>query len=379
MCKNLVASLLQLNFLQKLFHKMTLETFKVKNAGKTANITLHLLFWGVLIILLLFRDYQYYDRFKSYSMGYMLLGSFTHLAVVMTMFYVNYKYIVARHFRARRFKKFALYIFLLWMVGIVCLLVDSYLWYAGLNFTMGDKHRPWTTKIWTNRIIGATFISFFYLWSSTQIRIMIDWFRSAEVQKELENQRLKAELSMLKLQVSPHFLFNTLNNIYALAFQQRPQAPEAILKLSDIMRYMLYEANAEKVSLQKEITYIQNFIDLNKLRLRHTEVHFNLCGDYIGKQIAPMLLLPLVENAFKYGVSAKNPSVIDIDLKVADNQLIFSTQNQIFQQNSVKRPEEGGIGLNNTRKRLEFMYPGQYEFDTVADNGVYYTLLKVRL
>lgn len=356
-----------------------LETFKVKNAGKTANVTLHLLFWGVLIILLLFRDYQYYDRFKNYSMGYMLLGSFTHLMVVMIVFYVNYRYIVTRYIRVRKFKKFAFYIVLLWMVSVTLLLLDSYLWYAGLDFTLGEKRRPWTKRIWTNRTIWATFVSFFYLWSSTQIRIMIDWFRSAEVQKELENQRLKAELSMLKLQISPHFLFNTLNNIYSLAFQQRPQTPEAILKLSDIMRYMLYEANAEKVSLQKEITYIQNFIDLHKLRLRYTKIHFNLSGDYVGKQVAPMLLLPLVENAFKYGVSAKESSSIDIELKVEGNQLIFITKNQIFQQNNVNRPEEGGIGLSNTRKRLEFLYPEQYEFEAYANEGVYHALLKVNL
>ena len=340
---------------------------------------MHLLFWGILIFILMWRDYQMYDRAKSYGLGYMLLGSGTHLLVVMSLFYINYRYVVSRYFKARRFKKFAVYILLLWVTGIVLILLDSYLWYEGIDFTRGGKHRPWTREVWQNRIVGVTFISFFYLWSSTQIRIMIDWFRSAEVRKDLENQRLKAELSMLKLQISPHFLFNTLNNIYSLAFQQRPQAPEAILKLSDIMRYMLYEANAEKVSLQKEITYIQNFIDLHRLRLRHTEIHFNLSGGYIGKQITPMLLLPLVENAVKYGVSAKEASVIDIYLKVENNQLVFRTSNKVFKQNGVQRPEEGGIGLRNTRKRLDFLYPGQHHFEAKAENNIFIAELMIEL
>lgn len=374
-----------------------MRTIKINNTGKIANITLHLLFWGILIFMLIFRDFQLHARAKNYSIAYMLLGSVTHLMLVMSLFYLNYIIITPKYFRTRRFKKFALYIILVWIVGILLMTLDSYLWYWGIDFTLGDKRRPWSGRRLYNRLIGNTFISFFYLWSSTQIRIMLDWFRNAEIQKDLENQnlkaeltmlklqndleneKLKAELAMLKLQVSPHFLFNTLNNIYSLAFQQRPQAPEAILKLSDIMRYMLYETNAEKVPLQKEITYIQNFIDLHKLRLRNTEVRFNLSGAYEGKQIAPMMLLPLVENAFKYGVSAKEHSAICFDLKVNDNQLIFNTENHVFQQKIPKRPEERPIGLRNTRKRLEFLYPQQHHFETKSENNVFWTQLEIDL
>lgn len=356
-----------------------MRTIKINNTGKIANITLHLLFWSILIFMLMYRDFQVHSRFKNYSIAYMALGTATSLMIVVSLFYVNYIFITPRFFRTRQFKKFALYILVIWALSIVILTFDSYLWHWGLDFKLGDKERPWNARVWRSRFISFTFISFFYLWSSTQVRIMLDWFRNAEVQKDLENQRLKAELSMLKLQVSPHFLFNTLNNIYSLAFQQRPQAPEAILKLSEIMRYMLYEANVDKVSLQREITHIQNFIDLHKLRLRKTEVMFNLSGDYQGKQIAPMLMLPLVENAFKYGVSTKEAANICFDLNVVDNRLIFKTENRIFKQKEPTRKEEGGIGLRNTRKRLDFLYPGKHQFGTRTENGTFWAELEVEL
>ena len=358
---------------------MNLKKIKVYKTSKTAKITLHLLFWAILMFISFYRDYRIYLYAKSYSLGYAIWGTSTHLTIAFTLFYVNDRYIASRYFKTRQFKKFAFYIVLLWALGVFLMTLDSYLWLKELNFTLGKRHRPWTIEELKRHLWGGTFVVFFYLWSSTQIRIMIDWFRNVEIQKDLENQRLTAELSMLKLQVSPHFLFNTLNNIYSLAFQQRPQAPEAILKLSDIMRYMLYEANAEKVSLQKEITYVENFIDLQKLRLRHTEVRFNISGNYRGKQITPMLLLPLVENSFKYGVSAKEPSVISIDLSVEDNCLIFTTENKVFQQKAPKRPEEGGIGLSNTRKRLEFMYPKKHQFKAEAEGDMFLTRLEIEL
>jgi len=356
-----------------------LRVIRINNTGKIANLALHFLFWGILIFMLLFRDFQLHSRAKNYSIAYMFLGTITHLMIVLALFYFNYFNITPRFFRTRRFKKFILYILLVWILGVIIMTLDSYLWHMGLDFKLGDRERPWTARSWRNRSISSLFVVFFYLWSSTQVRIMLDWFRNAEIQKDLENQRLKAELSMLKLQVSPHFLFNTLNNIYSLAFQQRPQAPEAILKLSEIMRYMLYETNVDKVSLQREITHIQNFIALHELRLRKTEVLFNIEGDYHGRQIAPMLMLPLVENAFKYGVSAKEATNICFDLRVEDNKLIFRTENRIFKQTEPTRQEEGGIGLRNTRKRLDFLYPNKHQFATRSKNGTFWAELEVEL
>lgn len=356
-----------------------LRVIKIKNTGNIANLALHLLFWGILIFMLLFRDFQLHSRAKNYGYAYMFLGFATHMLLVLGLFYFNYFSITPKYFRTRRFKKFALYILLVWILGIVVMSLDSYLWHWGLDFKLGKRDRPWTNRIWGNKLIASTFVVFFYLWSSTQIRIMLDWFRNAEVQKDLENQKLKAELSMLKLQISPHFLFNTLNNIYSLAFQQRAQAPEAILKLSEIMRYMLYETNADQVSLQREITHIENFITLHKLRLRKTEVLFHIEGDYQGKQIAPMLMLPLVENAFKYGVSTKEATNICFNLSVVDNKLSFRTENRIFKQMEPTRQEEGGIGLRNTRKRLDFLYPDKHQFATRSKNGVFVAELEVAL
>jgi two-component system LytT family sensor kinase len=197
---------------------------------------------------------------------------------------------------------------------------------------------------------------------STGIKVINQWLKSEQQAKEIATEKLKAELSFLKAQINPHFLFNTLNNIYALASAQSDQTAPAVMKLSSIMRYVLTEARNDLVPLQKEILFTSHYIELQKMRLTDkTSIDFTINGDPLGREIAPLLLLPFVENAFKYGISTRECSPIRILLDIKKESLYFSISNQKHFNTMLKMADNTGIGISNTRRRLELLYPGRYE------------------
>jgi two-component system, LytTR family, sensor kinase len=204
------------------------------------------------------------------------------------------------------------------------------------------------------------------------IKFAIDWFDTQKLKAELASQTQLSELALLRSQVNPHFLFNTLNNIYSLVCKKSPDAPEAIMKLSSIMRYMLYDANTDIVLLEKEIEYLESFIELQKLRIRHNDfVELRIEGDIGKKVIAPMLLIPFVENAFKHGSKTGSMPGIRIHL-IADPDLIkFEVINQQKKNYVGQKDSIGGIGLQNIRRRLEILYPGKYSLESETDNDLY--------
>jgi len=192
-------------------------------------------------------------------------------------------------------------------------------------------------------------------------RLLLSWFQQEKIRVELQNQKLRAELSFLRMQVNPHFLFNALNNIYSLSvIENTKRTSNSILKLSELMRYMLYEKeDAEnKVSLDKEVHHINSYIDLEKLR--HQDdiyVNFSIEGNTDGKRVAPLLLFPLIENAFKHGIITDREKPLNIELKIVDGQMNFSIDNFI---NYYQKDKVGGIGVQNVKKRLDLLYGGKY-------------------
>lgn len=189
---------------------------------------------------------------------------------------------------------------------------------------------------------------------------MQQW-RDAERKKDLiEAEKANTELSFLKSQVNPHFFFNTLNNIYSLAVVNSEKTAPAVMKLSHIMRYILTETQTEQVPLEKEIDFIKNFIDLQLVRLTDkVNVKFSIDGNIANKQIAPLLFIPFIENAFKYGVSTKENSEIEILLSVVNNQILFHVSNTIVHAENLYNGTTG-IGINNVKRRLELSYPKQH-------------------
>ncbi|MCE7995295.1 MAG: histidine kinase [Roseivirga sp.] len=217
-----------------------------------------------------------------------------------------------------------------------------------------------TTQFWP--AYGVRGLSCLFVISMAGMgKFTFDWFKNARIRRELENQNLTSELAFLKSQINPHFLFNTLNNIHTLAYKKSDGAPEAIMKLSDLMRYMLYESDTEVVPLDTEIAHLKSFIGLQALRFKTRNiVQLDISGDTASKMIAPLLLLPFVENAFKHGYNLKKEGAIVINLN-ADDDIQFSVENeQVPRGMATQKDEAGGIGLENINRRLELIYKADY-------------------
>ena len=219
--------------------------------------------------------------------------------------------------------------------------------------------------------LSTLFTSLIFLFLSAVLKFTVDWFLNERIQRDLENQRLSAELSFLKSQINPHFLFNSLNSIYSLAYQRSETTPEAILKLSEIMRYMLYECNDNKVDLAKELQYLQNYIDLQKIRFSNKAfIDFKVAGEVEYQQIVPLLLIAFIENAFKHGVANNPLTPIRLLIDLEELHLHFYMQNKKHNNN---RDASGGIGLSNVKRRLDLLYKGKYNLD-IRDEADTYTV-----
>jgi len=209
------------------------------------------------------------------------------------------------------------------------------------------------------------------------IRFMINWFESQKLKNELINQRQASELALLRSQVNPHFLFNTLNNIYALVYRKSDDAPAAVMKLSSIMRYMLYDATSDTVPLDKEIEYLKSFIELQSLRIKHTNfISLGIKGNTEGCTIAPMMLIPFVENAFKHGSKTHQPGIW-ITLQAGDDSIRFEVINYLRKTADDTDNQASGIGLANIRRRLELLYPGKYRLDIGNDGDKFRVNLEI--
>jgi two-component system LytT family sensor kinase len=206
-------------------------------------------------------------------------------------------------------------------------------------------------------------MTLFMIGISTSITMIRKWQEDKQSRESLEKEKIGSELSFLKAQINPHFFFNTLNNIYALTHVDVEKSRKALHKLSRMMRYLLYETQSGSTPLSKEVSFIVDYIELMKIRLNEsTTVVFKEPVLHNDPLIAPMLFLPYIENAFKYGVSTTEPSVISIRLDIQDGTLDMIIQNSVFNRTEITADEYGGIGLTNTKRRLELLYPGKHVF-----------------
>jgi two-component system, LytTR family, sensor kinase len=207
---------------------------------------------------------------------------------------------------------------------------------------------------------------------SVLLRLAIDWYEAQKLKAELITRNQASELALLRSQVNPHFLFNTLNNIYSLVYKKSDDAPEAVMKLSSIMRYMLYDATSDQVLLEKEIEYLKSFIELQKLRLREQDfVEMNIHGTVNGRTIAPMLLIAFVENAFKHASKTSPKPGIRINLFIDPDQTRFIVTNYIRKSSDAAADPTGGIGLHNIQRRLDLLYPGKHSLVITEDQDLF--------
>lgn len=235
-----------------------------------------------------------------------------------------------------------------------------------------------TSRFWTAYVLRVLSCLFVVMMAGIG-KFTFDWFKNLRIRRELENQNLTSELAFLKSQINPHFLFNTLNNIHTLAYKKADRAPEAIMKLSELMRYMIYDSNTDLVPLKKELQYLQSFIDLQELRFKAKGiVSFKVEGDVSEKHIAPLILFPFVENTFKHGTQLNSADAIQISLNIG-NDLVYEVRNGIGRSNdSQQKDDVGGIGLWNIRRRLELIYPSGFDLEVVETSQHFNIKLTIR-
>ena len=283
----------------------------------------------------------------------------------VSLFYLNIKLLVPRLlFRNKVVWFVATTLAVVLALLLLSQIVDSWL---NLPELMHKAFNPGETEVAPTHkhksginpvIILATLL---VLGISTTLSVVQKWQKDEVIRQSLERQKISTELSLLKAQINPHFFFNTLHSIYALTMLNVETAREALHTLSRMMRYVLYETQSGTTLLSKEIEFLEDYINLMKLRLTEkVTVNFDKPASVREVQVAPMLLLPFVENAFKHGVSALLPSDIHITIRQQDHTLQMEVRNTVLPEKRVVLEESNGIGLANTRRRLDLLYPGRY-------------------
>jgi LytS/YehU family sensor histidine kinase len=234
-----------------------------------------------------------------------------------------------------------------------------------------------------SRLIGTLSYNFFstlwYLALMLALKLSLDWYRQQLIIQKITVERLHAEVDFLRAQVNPHFLFNVLNNLYALTLKRSELAPDVVLKLSEMMEYMLYDSMDEKVLLEKEVCYLKNYIELERLRFSgESAICLTVNAVFDGQEIAPLLLLPVVENAFKHGLSTQSKIswlTVNIELNQSTLKLVVENAKQPFLVSKSK----GGIGLGNLRKRLELLYPSRHQLEFEDKKDTFLVRLVIEL
>ncbi len=289
-------------------------------------------------------------------------------AVLISFFYFNSLVLIPRLFYK---KKYAPYCFAV-IICFACFVVQG-----GLLRTYFSPDVFFTFR---RHLFFSVFIFMFILACSIAYKTIRDKIISDKITQEKENEFLKTELSLLRSQVSPHFMFNVLNNMVALARKQSDQLEPSLIKLSSLMRYMLYETEEEKVSLEKETEYLQSYIDLQQQRFGK-KVTINVAMKPTDKMyfIEPMLLIPFVENAFKHGTGMIDHAQIDIELSAEKNILQFKVRNKYNPSSEEIKDKASGIGLVNVQRRLELLYSGDHRLTINRDGHLFTVSLQIHL
>ncbi len=336
---------------------------------------LHIGYWFVFLILSMMMTYALSSNEDlSNDVTEEVLAAalfFIILLPAIITFYTFYLVLFPRYFRQKQIG----YAFLL---GVVISIGTTSL---GFGFMSGFLY-PQCAKDMNipEAITFVTIASFFSLVGGTiafVIKGFSTWFEEVKLKEALQDKNHAMELALVKSQLDPHFLFNTINNIDVLILKDAAEASDYLNRLSDIMRFMLYETKTEEILLSKEVNYIRKYIDLQKIRTANTTyVDFQLSGDVNGRKIAPMLFIPFIENAFKHTLNKKTEDAIRIHIRVEKDQIHMSCINRLEKHRRLKT-EDGGLGNELIRKRLELLYPNRHQLDTQQNEAEYQVQLTI--
>ena len=341
--------------------------------------THHIAFWVVnFLFFFIIANSNPDNTSKPWQNSVMIL---LILASFLPAVYFNISYLIPKYFFMRRYLRYAALAILTALLTIPILFYSGVLidlWIEKISFeeSMSSFEEKWfTIAVWSFFNVAL------YMTLTGGLKFAKHWYNQQQKTRELENRNLQSELKFLKSQVNPHFLFNTLNNLYSLTLKKDDRAPETVLKLSELMRYMLYECNERRVPLDKEINCIRNYIDLERIRQGDkTKIDFDLEGHVNGHMIAPLLFIPFLENSFKHGVNSQiREGWVDIKLNVDDDRLDFSVVNGKGMHRPISDKKSGGIGLENVKRRLNLSYPDKHKFKIIEDDTSFRIDLKLFL
>ncbi len=337
------------------------------------RLVYHAIFWLALYvfnIVYLAHIINYTYAFYSYTirLPFLILFSYCHIHFFLPRFLLNKQYTTY-------------FLTLLVSVPIMAILIQAIFdslytfQYCPLDYAHKAVFNAPNT---VEKMVSIVMI----MGLTTGIKLSKDWINHKQKIEDIEKQNLKNELDFLKTQIQPHFFFNTLNNLYSLTIKKSDLAPEIVLKLSDLMGYMLYECDAQKISLMKEITHIQNYLDLEALRFgKRLEINFELSGQLENYYIAPLVLLPFIENSFKHGVANQLSQIhINLALKIQDQTLIFEIENPkstMELEQCQKNKIYNGLGLKNVNRRLELLYGDKYSLTIKDGEETYKVILQI--
>jgi two-component system, LytTR family, sensor kinase len=322
----------------------------------------HLIFWFFWLILPILNSMLDGDEERyNFLITILPLGFFS-----IPFFYFNSEFLIFKFLPKGQITSY--------IISLLLLFFGYLFTYYLFKDYLVDKY---PVKIYDSRTL---FPVLFILSMSTLYGFIIFMIKQTRINQEEQAERLKSELSFLRSQISPHFIFNVLNSIVFLIRSKSNKAEKVTLELSELIRYMLYESENRHVSLEKEIQYLNNYIELQKMRFgEDVAITVNINGDFSNKLIEPMLLIPFVENAFKHGVGYLENPTIDIFIKVGEKNFEFVVRNQIGPETKEQKDSNSGIELKNVKRRIELLYPDLHNLEIVEKNGYFDAKLKLDL
>ena len=333
----------------------------------------HALFWLVYILFFTLMDYSFYDDYwKAF------LKVVTTMPVKMVATYLALYVFIPNLLDKRKYFSFITLFFLTAVLfGYVARAMLHIYWVPTYMPEYDYNEFPLTHLGKTaGNMISVNIVVF----AATAIKLLKRNYQNEKLTEQLNKEKLDAELKFLKSQIHPHFLFNTLNNLYALTLQNSPKSSEVVLKLSNLLDYMLYECNVPLIPLRKEISQIKNIIELEKLRYSNRlVVSFTASGDISNKMLPPLMMLPFIENAFKHGVSREiENSFISIDLNVKNDHLILRVENSKSDDDALDKSDyTKGIGLRNVQRRLDLIFGTKYSLQVFNEEEVFMIVLQI--
>ncbi|MBU2951812.1 sensor histidine kinase [Tamlana agarivorans] len=320
----------------------------------------------------LFNFVRWGSYFNDY--WYSLKSNLVEFPIHIIIVYINIYYLIPRYILRKKY--------LIYILSLASMLFMVYLVRTGLNYVLV------TEEIWPeaetpgnfmelNHIIAVVLGELYVIGFTTAIKIVIDWSIEKRLNEDLAKLQMSTELKYLRTQIQPHFFFNTLNNLYALTLSKSDRAPQLVLKLSDMMQYILYEVKSSKASLLQEINHINNFIDIERIRFNDSvEAEMDITGDIEDVCVPPLLLLSFVENCFKHGMKQNDKLKINMSFEVLNSGFIEINIINNFNPNVLK-VENGGIGNQNAKRRLNLLFANNYILYSTVEDNLYKLYLKI--